>query len=104
MTGSNGIATTLPLHRVRLDSGLVSGDVMVRLAITLPVTGVQLLLGNDLAGDKVVTDTDPVMTNSPIDSNHNTALQGEFSSIFLACVITLSMTKVNKLDAHEINM
>ena len=65
------------LHRARLDSGLVTGSVIAGLAATLPVTGVQLLLGNDLAGDQVVTDPDPVMTKSPIDSNHDTALEAK---------------------------
>ena len=74
VTGISGTATTLPWHRVRLDSGLVTGNVIASLAAASPVTGVKLLLGNDLAGDQVVTDPDPVMTESPIDSNHDTAL------------------------------
>ena len=41
---------------------MVTGNVIVGLAATLPVTDVQLLLANELAGDKVVTDPRPVMT------------------------------------------
>ena len=59
---------------------------------------------NDLAGDQVVTDPDPVMTESPIDSNHDTALEDEFPGIFPPCVVTRSVTKANKLDEHEINL
>ncbi|KAK3858073.1 hypothetical protein Pcinc_035712 [Petrolisthes cinctipes] len=41
---------TVPLTFVQLDSDLVSGKVRVGLVDELPVSGVELLLGNDLAG------------------------------------------------------
>ena len=45
---------TLPLHQVNLKSDLVSGTVTVGARPSLPIEGVHLILGNDLAGDKVV--------------------------------------------------
>ena len=45
--------TCAHLHRVFLKSDLVSGPVTVRIWPTLPVEGVSLLLGNDLAGERL---------------------------------------------------
>ena len=59
----------VPLQNIYLSSDLVKGPVAVGIRQTLPFKGVHLLLGNDLAGDKVlvnplVTDT-PCMDQSP---------------------------------------
>ena len=44
----------VPLHFVELKSDFVCGSVTVGVRPTLPIEGVSLLLGNDLAGDKVI--------------------------------------------------
>ncbi|KAK3087503.1 hypothetical protein FSP39_006727 [Pinctada imbricata] len=46
----------VPLHKIYLKSDLITGPVIVGVRPTLPVQGVSLLLGNDLAGGKVVAD------------------------------------------------
>ena len=46
----------VPIHKVNLVSDLVTGSVVVGTRPTLPIEGVSLLLGNDLAGGKVVAD------------------------------------------------
>jgi hypothetical protein len=46
----------VPLHRIFLKSDLITGPVIVGVRPTLPVQGVSLLLGNNLAGGKVVLD------------------------------------------------
>lgn len=58
--GSNvlvqGIGLTVvkvPLHKVFLWSGIISGNVKLAVRAELPVKGVSLILGNDLAGGKV---------------------------------------------------
>ena len=43
---------SFPLYRVKLQSDLVSGVVTVGIRPSLPVKGVDLILGNDLAGGK----------------------------------------------------
>ncbi len=48
--------SSIPLHNVHLASKLVSGPVKVGIKPSLPFKGINLLLGNDLAGDKVITD------------------------------------------------
>ncbi len=45
-----------PLHEVTLKCGLVEGDVAVGVRPQLPVEGVHMILGNDLAGSKVWAD------------------------------------------------
>lgn len=45
----------VPLHIMCLKSDLITGPVTVGVRPTLPVPGVSLLLGNDLAGGKVVS-------------------------------------------------
>ena len=44
----------LPLHNIFLYSELVTGPVAVGIRSSLPFDGIHLLLGNDLAGAKVV--------------------------------------------------
>ena len=46
--------TTVPLHNVHLLSNIVAGPVVVGIRSSLPFEGVHLLLGNDLAGDKII--------------------------------------------------
>lgn len=76
----------IPVHNVRLDCALVSGPVRVGVRDQLPVSGVDLILGNDLAGKEVfskipeVTEipTADICVFSPPDS----------PPIFSACVVT----------------
>ena len=51
--GIDGSYVPVPLRRVVLKSGVVSGIVTVGVVPSLPIDGVDFLLGNDLAGDKV---------------------------------------------------
>lgn len=43
----------VPVHRLKLTFGLVSGEVKVEVRPALPAEGVDLILGNDLARNKV---------------------------------------------------
>ena len=60
-TGSNFLlqgvelgVVSVPLHVVNLKTNLVSGPVMVGIRTSLPIQGVSLILGNDLAGERVM--------------------------------------------------
>ena len=46
----------VPMHTIYLNSDLVSREVVVGLRPTLPMEGVSLILGNDLAGERVIPD------------------------------------------------
>ena len=54
----------LPLHNIKLECGIVNGKVTVGILHGLPCEGISLLLGNDLAGDKV--QPDPVVGDTPL--------------------------------------
>ena len=43
----------VPLHKVHLKCGIVTGTVVVGVRLSLPVQVVSLILGNDLAGGQV---------------------------------------------------
>lgn len=45
-----GLQTSVPLHRVHLKSELVEGEVTTGVRPSLPVNGVSVILGNNLAG------------------------------------------------------
>ena len=82
----------VPLHTVDLQSGLVSGKVNLGIRKSLPMEGVSLILGNDLAGAKV---TVPVVSAAPLANEQveTAALVQEFPEVFPACVVTRSMAK-----------
>ncbi|KAJ8377284.1 hypothetical protein AAFF_G00261930 [Aldrovandia affinis] len=57
------------IQRVHLDSDLVQDDVVVAVQPSLPVEGVEVILGNDLAGGKVWKNIQPVVgTPDPVSS------------------------------------
>ena len=62
--GMEGSCMNVALHKVNLVSDFVTGPVVVDIRPTFPITGVSLLLVNDLAGRKVVAD--PKVTSMPI--------------------------------------
>ena len=83
--------TSVPLHRLHLSSSVVTGSVVVGLRSSLPFKGIQLLLGNDLAGDKVVVN--PVLTDIPTLDPPRDPLESEIPVLYPACVVTRAMAK-----------
>ncbi|KAL2091675.1 hypothetical protein ACEWY4_013938 [Coilia grayii] len=82
---------SVPLHSVFLKSNLVTGFVTVGVMPSLPIKGVGLLLGNDLAGGQVCIS--PVVCAAPCVSPEIEALETQFPAVFPACVVTRSMSK-----------
>ncbi|XP_059810752.1 uncharacterized protein LOC132383599 isoform X1 [Hypanus sabinus] len=78
------------LHKVNLKSGLVTGFVKVGLQHSLPVKGISLLLGNDLAGGQVFPEVHLTMESEEPELNSNTDS---------SCVVTRAMAK--KIDAQN---
>ncbi|XP_059816645.1 uncharacterized protein LOC132388327 [Hypanus sabinus] len=78
------------LHKVNLKSGLVTGFVKVGLQHSLPVNGISLLLGNDLAGGQVFPEVNLTMESEEPELNSNTDS---------SCVVTRAMAK--KIDAQN---
>lgn len=59
------VTLSAPLHRVFLACGLVEGDAVIAILIPdLPIEGVDVILGNDLAGDRVWASGCPVKVST----------------------------------------
>ena len=90
---------TLELAQVYFDSPLVKGDVKVALrSCPLPVEGINLLLGNDLAGNLVVlnlTVVDNYLRKSPTEE-----VEKERPYLFPACAVTMSQSKIEQLKEN----
>ena len=54
---------SVPLHVANLKTILVSGPVMVEIRPSLPTQGVSLILGNNLAGERVMAN--PCVSANP---------------------------------------
>jgi len=89
----------VPLCKVYLKSELVTGVVTVGVVSSLPVEGVHLLLGNDLAGNRV--SVVPVVVDTPVTECETEALEDEFPGIFPDCVVTRSRAKRAEKDLKE---
>ena len=82
---------SVPLHNIYLTSDLVTGPVTVGVRPNLPFKGVHLLLGNDLAGDKVVVN--PLLTDTPSLDQTPEPIEQEIPDLYPSCAVTRSMAK-----------
>ena len=97
--GVVGKGCKIPLHRVDLDCELAKGAVLVGVVQELPVEGISMLLGNDLAGSKVVTE--PKMVTQPDDDADTEKLTAFYPGIFPACAVTRS-AKQKECDPYQL--
>lgn len=88
----------VPLHQIHLESKLCTGLVKVAVRESLPVSGVQLILGNDLAGGKVM----PLLEvfNNPVVSDQPDELAKSFPETFPVCVVTRAQSR--KTEAEDL--
>ena len=98
LEGIGGIISHVPLYTVNLDCKLVKGPVTVGVVPTLPVRGVQLLLGNDLAGGNVLVS--PHVVSEPTQNVEMDQLEKDFPHVFPFCAVTRSVTKVKSSVPH----
>ena len=94
--GIDGGFKKVPLHLVNLVSDVVSGSVVVGVLNTLPVKGVSMLLGNDLAGGKVIAEPDVVM--EPVTSAENDKFEEEISNVIPSCGVTQAQASTMAKD------
>ncbi|KAI7799880.1 hypothetical protein IRJ41_013806 [Triplophysa rosa] len=88
---------SVPLHKFILQSQLVNGEVTMGVRPSLPVEGVEIILGNNLAGESVW----PVWTPSPIVIPSTFFDQGSGELVEDAsCVVMCSKTKVLNENSH----
>ena len=84
--GRNG---RVPLHEVNIKSSLINGNIVIGMKHSLPVEGISLILGNDLAGEKVMVD--PRVAEKPRDDEKTEKLAEKFPGIFPASMVTRSI-------------
>ena len=89
----------VPLHNIYLSSDLVNGPVAVGIRQTLPFKGVHLLLGNDLAGDKVVVN--PLVTDTPCMNQSPDPIEQELPDLYPSCAVTRAMAKKAMLTENQ---
>ena len=88
----------VPLHEVNIKSSLINGKIVIGMRPCLPVEGISLILGNDLAGERVMVD--PRVVEKPRDDENTERLAEKFPGIFPASVVTRSM-KAKKAAIKE---
>ena len=100
-TGANvlisGVETgvlEVPLHEVNIKSNLINGNIVIGMRPSLPVESISLILGNDLAGEKVMVD--PRVVEKPRDDEKTERLAEKFPGIFPASVVACSMKAKNE--------
>ena len=77
---------SVPLHVVNLKS---SGPVMVGIKPSLPIQGVSLILGNDLAGERVMVN--PCASANPELNTNLEEIKLHVPDDFPSCAITCAM-------------
>ena len=82
-----------------MSSDLVNGPVAVGIRQTLPFKGVHLLLGNDLAGDKVVVN--PLITDTPCMDQSPDPIEQELPDLYTSCAVTRAMAKKAMLAENQ---
>ena len=92
----------VPLHNIYLSSDLVTGLVAVGIRPSLPFKGVHLLLGNDLAGDKVVVN--PLLTNIPCIDQPPDPIKQEIPDLYPSCAVTRAMAEKAKQNDGDIDL
>ena len=79
----------VPIHEVNIKSNLINSNIVIGMRPSLPVDRISLILGNDLAGEKVMVD--PRVVEKPRDDEKTERLAEKFPGIFPASVVTCSM-------------
>ncbi len=93
--------TEVPLHRIHLNSKLVSGDVVVGVRAMLPVPGVTFILGNDLAGGNVWEKSDGGVPPIVVSAVEKLGGSSDCLDLYPACAITRAMAEKSVPDETE---
>ena len=82
-----------------MSSDLVKGPVAFGIRQTLPFKGKHLLLGNDLAGYKVVVN--PLVTDTPCMDQSLDPIEQELADLYPSCAVTRAMAKKAMLTENQ---
>ena len=92
----------VPYHNIYLSSDLVKGPVAVGIRQTLPFKGVHLLLGNDLAGDKVVVNA--FVIDTPCMDQSPDPFEQELPDLYPSCAVTTGLAKKAMLTENQLDV
>jgi len=92
-----GFVNTL-LHNVTLTSALVSDNVAVGVCSHIPIKGVSFILGNDLAGGRVLAT--PEVIPIPVVSEVPDELAQKHPGVCPVCAVTQAREENDKSDSH----
>ena len=92
--GMGMVPFSVPLHLVP-NCGLVQGEVSVGVRPQLPIEGLHMILGNDLAGDKVWADGQPNVVQPPTFPTvvEPSVTPLHLGDIFPACAVTRAASR-----------
>ncbi|XP_076049782.1 uncharacterized protein LOC143030516 [Oratosquilla oratoria] len=98
----NGLTggSRFPLCMLYLRSPITSGYVTLGVVDRLPVKGVSLLIGNDLAGGVMLPNA--VVSSRPSVENNTSQLEQEIPGLFPACAVTRSMSQREGAESSEL--
>ncbi|XP_034567353.1 uncharacterized protein LOC117832370 [Notolabrus celidotus] len=84
----------VPLHTVVINCGLVQGEVAMGVRPALPIEGVDVILGNGLAGSRVWAEVPPppIVSSTPTMSGNPDVNSLCFPEVFTACAVTRAMS------------
>ncbi|XP_034090663.1 uncharacterized protein LOC117558522 [Gymnodraco acuticeps] len=84
----------VPLHKMMLCSDLFQGEVAVGVRPALPIDGVTMILGNDIAGSRVWADGAPPAIMAPVPQVIKPdKSETEYPDVFKACTVTRGMKR-----------
>ncbi|XP_072346079.1 uncharacterized protein [Scyliorhinus torazame] len=98
--GIQGERSSVPLYKVRLESPVKSGEVVVGVIDKLSCPGIQFILGNDTAGSQV--EVMPTLVDKPVQNQTTEVLKDEYPGIYPDCVVTRSQS--HRLRRGEIRV
>ncbi len=95
---------SVPLHRVHLTCDLVCGEVSLGVRPSLPVDGITVILGNNLAGGRVWREVIPPPEVVPIPVTGNSdILHQTFPEVFTTCVVTRAKSREMTFEKQEVS-
>ncbi|KAK0135738.1 hypothetical protein N1851_028415 [Merluccius polli] len=94
--GVGMVTLWVPVHRVHLDSDLVCGEVDIAIRPELPIQGVDVILGNDLAGSKIWEKGPPLVYVGSVLQvpKEPEGCAKESPEVFSSCAVTRAKSKV----------
>ncbi|XP_072348726.1 uncharacterized protein [Scyliorhinus torazame] len=88
--GIQGERSSVPLCKVRLESPVKCGEVVVGVIEKLSCPGIQFILSNDIAGSQV--GVMPTVVDKPVENQTTEVLKDEYPGIFPDCIVTRSQS------------